>query len=75
MPCVLVFSEVYSDATGKIPPKLYSFAEMSEQCVNSFVDSLEDLIEDSEFVAPNFTGNQVAFSLLKKYAKSVINGK
>ena len=48
---------------------------MSEQCVNSFVDSLEDLIEDSEFVALNFTDTQEAFSLLKEYAKTVIHGK
>ena len=49
--------------------------KMSEQCVNSFVDSLEDLIENSEMVAPDFTSDEEALSILEKYARTLINGK
>ena len=50
---------------------------MSQQCVNSFVDSLEDLIENSDLVAPdfNFRDNEEALRVLEQYAKAVINGK
>ena len=49
--------------------------KMSEQCVNSFVDSLEDLIESSDLVAPDFTSDEEALSILEKYARTLINGK
>ena len=49
--------------------------KMSEQCVNSFDDSLEDLIENSEMVAPDFTSDEEALSILEKYARTLINGK
>ena len=50
---------------------------MSQQCVNSFVDSLEDLIDNSDLVATDFKfkDNEEALSKLEQYAKAVINGK
>ena len=48
---------------------------MSQQCVNSFMDSLEDLIEDSEFSAPNFTVDEESFKRLQQFANHAIHGK
>ena len=48
---------------------------MSQQCVNSFMDSLEDLIKDSEFSAANFTVNEVSFKRLQQFANHAIHGK
>ena len=48
---------------------------MSQQCVNSFVDNLEDLIKDSEFSAANFTVNEESFRRLQLFANHAIHGK
>ena len=47
---------------------------MSQQRVNSFMDSLEDLIEYSEFSAPNFTVDEESFKRLQKFANHAIHG-
>ena len=48
---------------------------MSQQCVNSFIDNLEDLIKDSEFSADNFTVNEESFRKLQLFANHAIHGK
>ena len=51
------------------------FLAMSQQCVNSFMDNLEDLIKDSEFSAANFTVNEESFRRLQLFANYAIHGK
>ena len=51
------------------------FPAMSQQCVNSFIDNLEDLIKDSEFSAVNFTVNEESFKRLQQFANFAIHGK
>ena len=47
---------------------------MSQQCVNSFIDNLEDLIKDSEFSADNFTVNEESFKRLQQFENFAIHG-
>ena len=48
---------------------------MSQECVNSFVDSLEDLLDSSDLEQFNLTVNEESFQLLHHYANHVIHGK
>ena len=48
---------------------------MSQECVNSFVESLEDLLDSSDLEQFNLTVNEESFQLLHHYANHVIHGK
>ena len=48
---------------------------MSQECVNSFVESLEDLLDSSDLEQFNLTVNEESFHLLHHYANHVIHGK
>ena len=46
-----------------------------ERCRNSFMDDLEDMIQDSEFSSENFTMTEESFGRLKMFANNAITGE
>ena len=48
---------------------------MSEECVSSYLESVEDLLDNSDLQYFNLHDNETSLQLLHHYANYVIHGK